>query len=136
MVKPGKEAARFPPPISLQLRRESGASRIAREAMSEMCEQLDVSEVCREDLLLLVAEVINNAVLHSDASTDTPILFDASVDAQRFRVEVNDGGRGFVAPQPDQSSSGGWGLRLLDMRAESWGIEASHGTLVWFDLRC
>jgi anti-sigma regulatory factor (Ser/Thr protein kinase) len=132
MVKP--EAVRFTPSLSVGLRRAPEASLTARTAVGSMCERLGVSEACRDTLLLLVAEVINNAVLHSDASPETPILFDVSVDAQRFRVEVNDGGGEFAPHQHGQSSSGGWGLRLLEMQAENWGVERIQGTLVWFEL--
>ena len=134
MVNSGREAARFPPPLSLRLRRDPEASFTARSAVNDMGEQLGMSDARRDTLLLLVAEVVNNAVLHSDARADTPIVFDAKVDAQRFRVEVNDGGHGFDPRRRAQSSSGGWGLRLLEMQAESWGVETIQGTLVWFEL--
>ncbi len=134
MVKLGTEATRFPQPLSVGLRRDPEASLTARTVVGSMCERLGVSDACRDTLLLLVAEVINNAVLHSDASPDTPIPFDVKVDAQRFRVEVNDGGGEFAPHQHGQSSSGGWGLRLLEMQAESWGVERVDGTLVWFEL--
>jgi anti-sigma regulatory factor (Ser/Thr protein kinase) len=55
------------------------------------------------------------------------------------RIEVSDGGAGFVppkrpAPRLDAEEPGGWGLVLVDRLADRWGVARDEGTSVWFEL--
>ena len=84
-------------------------------------------------VLLLLSEVVTNSVMHSLAA-ETPIEVDASLVGSTVQVVVGDGGGGF-APQPrEPSSSGGYGLFLLDAQATRWGIGHHRRTRVWFEL--
>ena len=90
----------------------------------------------REDVLLLVTELVTNAVRH--AETGAPPLVRVAVHRlpERVRVEVVDGGPGFEpAPTRPGGPGGGWGLYVVDRVADRWGVvRAASGTCVWFEI--
>jgi anti-sigma regulatory factor (Ser/Thr protein kinase) len=120
-------------PLDLQLQRDESAPGVARAAVAGLCEQAGVTGVPCHTLLLLVSEIVTNAVVHSKASSGTPIRFTVEVKPEHVRVDVHDGGPDF-APPAGRPELGGWGLRLLDREARDWGVHRSEGTLVWFEL--
>src|SRR5260370_21415786 len=84
------------PLLRLELNRDPEAPAAARGAVSEWCPDLAGGSARRETLLLLVSELVTNAVLHSQGPADAPIRVSASVDRERVRVEVTDAGRRFT----------------------------------------
>lgn len=119
--------------LQLDLNRDEQAPGIARAGITGLCEQTGlIGERCHT-LLLLVSEIVTNAVLHSKAPPATPIRFSADIDQDRVHVEVHDGGPDF-APPAGPRQRGGWGLHLLDQEARNWGVRHDDGTLVWFEL--
>jgi anti-sigma regulatory factor (Ser/Thr protein kinase) len=120
--------------LRLELERNAEAPAIARAAVRGLCERSRVSASSCQTLLLLVSEIVTNAVVHSDAPASRPIAFSARARRGRVHVEVADGGHGFH-PRSAHSPSGGWGLRLVQKEAARWGIDTERGTTVWFDLR-
>ena len=92
----------------------------------------------REDVLLLVTELVNNAFRHASAGPDRPVRVELRCWSQLVRVAVVDRGSGFThepAPSPGDES-GGWGLFLVDRIADRWEVTStSWGTRVWFDIR-
>ena len=84
-------------------------------------------------MLLLISEVVTNSVKHSRAA-ETPIELDASLVGRTVRVVVSDGGEGFARRAREPSSSGGYGLLLLDAQATRWGISGHGRTRVWFEV--
>jgi anti-sigma regulatory factor (Ser/Thr protein kinase) len=92
----------------------------------------------RDDILLLVTELVTNAVLHAGVGPDRLLRVELARWPRRIRVEVTHPGDGFgyhrVDPSPD--APGGWGLVLVDRIADRWGIiHSADGTCVWFELR-
>lgn len=120
--------------IDLSLPRSPQAPGIARAATRELCERTGMSGGRCQTLLVLVSEVVTNAVRHSDGPEDEEIAFRAAqVGAEAIRVDAMDGGSGFEpTPRDPSRPDGGWGLYLVDREAQSWGVEASRGTRVWF----
>ena len=97
-----------------------------------------VPAALKEDILLLVTELVTNAVLHAGVGPDQSLRVELTRWPRRIRVEVTHPGDGFrydcVNLSPD--TPGGWGLVLVDRIADRWGIISStDGTCVWFDLR-
>ena len=91
----------------------------------------------REDLLLLVTELVTNAVRHAGTGPEGSVELRVRMTPGSVRVEVVDAGTGFshevAAPSPDDA--GGWGLYLVDRIADDWGVVTSaSGTRVWFEL--
>jgi anti-sigma regulatory factor (Ser/Thr protein kinase) len=121
--------------FELALDRGVHAPALARAAMSDVSEELRLDSSSRSTLLLLVSEVVSNAVLHSSGPEEEPIVLTATVEDSSLRVSVTDGGPGFtpVDRDPDRLE-GGYGLFLLEKAAERWGVDGSDSTRVWFEL--
>lgn len=101
------------------------ARRFAREQLRQS--QSDVDTV-----VLLVSEVVTNAVLH--ARSEVVLLIQQREDVTR--IEVSD-----ASPVPPRlhnftaESATGRGLRLLDQLALRWGADSSGtGKIVWFEV--
>jgi anti-sigma regulatory factor (Ser/Thr protein kinase) len=126
--------------LRLELARGEDAPAAARTAVSEWCPELEGGEPRRATLLLLVSELVTNAVLHSQGPADAPIRISASVEDERVRVEVTDAGRRFApaARAPPAAGSrpriGGYGLYMVDQVASRWGVDRACGTRVWFEV--
>jgi anti-sigma regulatory factor (Ser/Thr protein kinase) len=124
-----------PPALRIELRRDLRAPALARAAASSRCDALELSAAQCHTLMLLVSEVVSNAVLHSQAPPDTPIVLTTSVTEDAIHVTVADFGEGFF-PQPREpgAARGGYGLYLLEKVARRWGVDHVGGTRVWFEL--
>jgi anti-sigma regulatory factor (Ser/Thr protein kinase) len=121
--------------VKLELARTVNAPGEARAAVAQRCEQLDLDVSLAQSLILLVSEVVSNAVRHSSGHPDSSIQLVASFDAQRIRVAVTDAGEGFVPrPRDPGSTRDGYGLYLLEKVATRWGVESDGDTKVWFEL--
>jgi PAS domain S-box-containing protein len=89
------------------------------------------------DLQLLVSEVVTNAVRHGGARQGEQVDFRIALTADHVRLEVRDPGPGFhdVTPAlPASDRGGGYGLYLVDLFADDWGVNGSEGTCVWFEV--
>ncbi len=91
-------------------------------------------EVLLDEALLLVTELVTNAVVH--AGTDVELHVE--IGAGRVRVEVVDHGAGalpVLSGAPSLEREGGRGLFLLDALAQEWGTRHfAGGKSVWFSL--
>jgi len=88
------------------------------------------------DVLLLVSELVTNAVRHGGTEASNEIVVRVALGGC-VRVEVVDSGPTFVAsPRSEYDSApSGWGLYLLDSVAREWGIDPDvNGKKVWFEL--
>lgn len=99
-------------------------------------QQLRDSECDVDTVVLLVSEVVTNAVLH--ARSDIRVSLEVRSDTAR--VEVVDS-----SPAPPRlhrfhiESATGRGLRLLDQLSMAWGVEPAltddgTGKVVWFEV--
>jgi two-component sensor histidine kinase len=91
----------------------------------------------REDVLLLVSELVTNAVRHAGVGADQALGVELERSGRGVRVEVAHPGNGFhYKPEaPSLDATSGWGLVLVDRIANLWGITRSTiGTSVWFEL--
>lgn len=91
----------------------------------------------REDVLLLVTELVTNAVRHAAVGAEDSIRVELRRWPNRVLVEVVDAGAGFtrVRPRGRPDKSGGWGLVLVDRITADWGVvrEPSRNC-VWFEI--
>jgi anti-sigma regulatory factor (Ser/Thr protein kinase) len=103
------------------------ARRFAREALAG-------SDCDVDTVVLLVSEVVTNAVLHARSD----VVLSVVDGGDHARVEVGDS-----SPMPPRvhsfpvESATGRGLRMLDRLARRWGTEsagAGHGKVVWFEV--
>jgi anti-sigma regulatory factor (Ser/Thr protein kinase) len=86
---------------------------------------------------LLVSELVTNSFRHSDAPMDE-VMVSVELMPDWFRIGVQDSGSdAVIAAQPaDLVTGGGFGLNLVKMLSERWGVErlAEGGTQVWAQL--
>lgn len=122
------------PPIRIEwrLRVDKTAPRAARGIIRE---QAGVPADRLDELLLLVDEIVANAVLHGAPEPDGQIGLRFERDARTVRVIATDGGHDF---QPKVAERG-WerphfGLYLVDRIADRWGVSLDGKKAVWFEI--
>jgi anti-sigma regulatory factor (Ser/Thr protein kinase) len=117
--------------IALSLVPDEDAPGRARDAVVG----LDVPGEVLTDLLLLISELVTNAVVHAEVDPADVIDFSASYDGTRVRVDVRDAGHGPFALAPAGSASlGGRGFFIVDQLADRWGMGRDRGTRVWAEI--
>ena len=121
--------------LALSLERGVAAPGVARAAVAEQLAAAGIDGSKEQTIVLLVSEVVSNAVRHSSAPAGAAIELRASVDDQLVRVSVTDAGEGFTPrPRNPDNIGDGYGLYLLEKAAASWGVEQESGTTVWFEI--
>jgi serine/threonine-protein kinase RsbW len=90
----------------------------------------------REDVLLLVTELVTNAVRHANAGPAAVVRVELRRESDFVRVTVSDEGAGFAAEAPlGRGQANGWGLALVDRIADRWAITpTASGTCAWFEI--
>jgi anti-sigma regulatory factor (Ser/Thr protein kinase) len=116
--------------VRVRLSRTPGAARDARHAVRERLGAL-LAEETLDDVLLVVSELVTNAVLYGDGEIELHMTF----DGRRMTGEVTDGGAGFTRHLRPHGLGriGGNGLDIVERIAERWGMlrGSSH---VWFEV--
>jgi anti-sigma regulatory factor (Ser/Thr protein kinase) len=124
------------PPIatsSLQLASDQAAPGKAREWVGWLADHLSPERF--DAALIMVSELVSNAVLHSGLPPGEPIHVSARADHQRVRVSVCDCGDGF-APDwppspPDPAVLGGRGLWLVHQLADHVLVDGARGRVAF-----
>ena len=111
---------------------DAESPRRARQFVSEVLDRRGVMPGVRDDAVLLVSEVVTNAVRH--AHSDATVAVD--LDDGHLRIGVTDGGPGWPERHAPGGAAGGYGLNLVAELAGTWGVSRrSDGKTVWFELR-
>jgi anti-sigma regulatory factor (Ser/Thr protein kinase) len=95
-----------------------------------------LSEELERKLVMLISELVNNSVVHGQASERDVIEIEVRATPDGVRAQVSDSGPAF-APRGRTKGieePGGWGLVLVERVAQRWGVERAERTLVWFEL--
>ena len=89
-------------------------------------------------LRLLVSELVTNSVRHGRPSSAGEIELSVRASPRTVRVEIADAGHGFaVRPRvAGQDQGSGWGLHLVDILSDRWGIERDGPMRIWFEIDC
>jgi anti-sigma regulatory factor (Ser/Thr protein kinase) len=121
--------------VELELERSVDAPALARAEIAARCRELDLGAPLCQSLILLVSEVVSNAVRHSAGDANAPVQLVATFGTQTIRVMVTDAGAGFTPrPRDPARTHDGYGLYLLEKVATRWGVESRGDTKVWFEL--
>ncbi|MGZ5299156.1 MAG: ATP-binding protein [Actinomycetota bacterium] len=119
--------------IDLRLVSRPEAVRHARRALDEFIEV--ASDACLEDARLLVSELVTNSIRHGNLAAGQDIELRADVEGGALHVEVRDPGGGFeLRPRTGGQEDSGWGLYLVGLLAERWGVSSDGSTMVWFEI--
>ncbi|MFJ8147096.1 ATP-binding protein [Streptomyces sp. NPDC096094] len=104
---------------------------------------IEADEPLAETLVLLVSELVTNAVVHTGSSAVLRLVLPGAVaegaEEATVRLEVDDASdRAPVARCVDGEATGGRGLALVDGLADRWGwSREGTGKRIWCELdRC
>jgi anti-sigma regulatory factor (Ser/Thr protein kinase) len=98
---------------------------------------LPLAQEARDELALVVSELVTNAVLHADTAVGELIRLQVRLRSGRARIEVRDCGLGFdaPAPNPDPLAVGGQGLLIVAALSDAWGVvRGPGGCTVWCEV--
>ncbi|MFY1678929.1 MULTISPECIES: ATP-binding protein [unclassified Streptomyces] len=119
--------------VPLPSRPESAAT-ARRLAQVVILRQWGLSPRVAEDVVLLVSELVGNAVRHTGAR-----VFGLRMRRRPgwIRVEVRDPSRGLPCLMPVQEMDvSGRGLFLVDKLSDRWGVDLlPRGKTTWFEVR-
>jgi anti-sigma regulatory factor (Ser/Thr protein kinase) len=121
--------------MSCTLRAQPSAAAEARRALVGLA----LPKITREDLALLVSELVTNSVRHAGLSPQAPIEVQVNNGSGSVRLRVHDPGHGFAFPAQEVPVAplvaGGRGLVIVAALSESWGIDSdADGCTVWCQL--
>ncbi len=119
---------------TLWVRPEAASAGLARRHLSTELDGSGLSPQVLDDLLLIVTELISNALRHADAMPSGDIGVNWLIDAGSITVSVTDGGGNqlphTVDAAPDATS--GRGMAIVAALADDWGIRHAEGVVtVW-----
>lgn len=139
--RPGYRRLAMPEPApdrashSFRLAADLQAAGAARRAVDQV--ERDIDPQLRDDVRLLVSEIVTNSVRHAHAESGAEIDLVISPSHGSVRIIIADRGAGFEPPAPrgfGELRPAGWGLQLIDALASRWGVESDAGVTVWFEL--
>lgn len=119
---------------SLRLPPEPASASAARRFAAQTMEGWGCDEDVVDTVLLLLSEVVSNAILHARTELEVGLAVRSGV----VRVEVVDGAAMPIHRRPsgpdDQS---GRGSSLIETLSEAWGTDRmTTGKRVWFEVAC
>jgi two-component sensor histidine kinase len=118
------------PKLDLNRRMRAGlnAPSQARSAVAA----LPLRQDAREKLLLLVSELVSNAIRHAGLAAGDPIELSLTSDNGHVSISVHDGGPGFDPDADRNGADPGFGLSILSALTNEWGVEnGPDGCTVW-----
>ncbi|MGW2156343.1 ATP-binding protein [Nonomuraea sp. NPDC001699] len=91
----------------------------------------------REDVLLVVSELVTNALVHGDG----PPALRIRCTSSHVRIEVRDSGAGLPEPR-EPGPDNGWGLHVIELLSTGWGFSRAEdgddgedgGKVVWCEM--
>ncbi len=123
---------RLPVPFS------RAAARAARTELASTLRRLDLRQSVIDDAVVVVSELVTNAVRHATPRPDGQVDVEWAVDSRQLWLRVSDGGRRRIAgPLHQVDPVGGRGLSIVAALADAWYFERHDaGTTVTavFDL--
>lgn len=121
--------------LRMELAADTLAPGLARQAVTSVTAELP--DPVRDVALLLVSEVVTNAIRHGCEDPGDRVLLSLAHGSTSIRIEVEDPGPGIpagvIGDGGDPLRESGWGLVMVDRFASRWGTELAPSR-VWFEL--
>ena len=115
---------------NLRLPHSDRAPRLARAFVAENLQGWQLDDMV-ETALLVVSEVVTNAVIH--ARSDAELLLERTPTA--LRISVIDHGEGLSQREKTGRGDGGRGVVIVEALSSRWGTEPTDGgNCVWAEL--
>ena len=117
---------------TLMVPADQTATRAARALVRDLCATASVSPQAAETAVLLVTELVSNAIQHGGGSA----VVEADVDRTRLRVAVADSDPRLPSARLAAiDAERGRGLLLVEALSSRWGATPQdEGKKVWFEL--
>jgi len=129
--------AKLQTPARVSVPHERSSVRVVRHHFADQMTAAGVPPEDREDAMLVLSELVSNAVKHAAALPDGQISVSWQVEDDELRLEVTDGG---AATRPNASvavlsAMGGRGLDIVRTVSNHWGVTEAEGTVtVWAEV--
>jgi anti-sigma regulatory factor (Ser/Thr protein kinase) len=125
-----KQAVGSPPAANLDLPPEATSVGAARHWLSEQL--ADWSSTGLESVVLVLSELVTNAILHARTTVQVFLQRDGNV----ARLEVTDKGSALpVAKEYGATAYTGRGLHLVETLSRDWGVQTAVGAkIVWAEV--
>ena len=107
---------------------------LARHAFTSELASAGVSEDVCQDAMLVISELVSNAVKHASPLPGGAVRVAFSTDEDCLHIEITDGGA-VTRPQPGVATVfalGGRGLDIVRMISRDWGVtQDGDSVTVW-----
>jgi anti-sigma regulatory factor (Ser/Thr protein kinase) len=122
---------------SVSVPHERTSVRIVRHAMADQLDAAGVARDERDDAMLVLSELVSNAVKHAAPLPSGEIRVRWEVRDELLHIEITDGGAG-TRPHASVvalSALGGRGLDIVRTVSAQWGVtEREDGVTVWAEV--
>jgi serine/threonine-protein kinase RsbW len=114
----------------------SGVSQARHAFAGELAKAKVSDEVC-QDAMLVISELVSNAVRHAAPLHGGNVRVSCSIDDESVRIEITDGGA-VTRPNPAVATVfalGGRGLDIVRTICREWGVvQETDSVTVWADV--
>jgi anti-sigma regulatory factor (Ser/Thr protein kinase) len=110
---------------------------VARRHLVSDLIRAGISSSVITDAALVLSELLSNALRHATPLPGSGLRVAWSLDAGTVRISVSDGGAQTLPElgEPNPSTTGGRGLRIVDRLSQCWGtLSDDEGTTVWAEV--
>lgn len=116
----------------IQLPFATSTPAMARTRLASFLTVNRASSAVIDDALIVISEMIANAVSHGAPSRDDTIEISWAIKADLLELSVKDSGAGasLTPIDFDEDSLSGRGLSIISRVADRWWVDMSHGTRV------
>lgn len=112
---------------------DTHSAALVRHALRQALQQHEVASESVDEVVLVVSELVGNAVRHTEAVGERGIEVEWTIEPGRVSVQVTDPSP--IAPalrSPSATDPGGRGLYIVELLAEQWGTRPhGAGKQVW-----